>query len=62
MTNILKNNAASEAIANLYLNDELADVRFVFNTDDVVEKVPANKSILASLSPVFRRMFFGDLK
>ncbi|XP_031625581.1 BTB/POZ domain-containing protein 6-B-like [Contarinia nasturtii] len=62
MANILKNYSASEATANLYLNDELADVRFVFSKYDVIKKVPANKAILASLSPVFNKMFYGDLK
>lgn len=59
MSNTIKNNASSEAIEKLYLNDELADVHFVFNVDKVV---PANKSVLAALSPVFHKMFFGDLK
>ncbi|XP_055319529.1 BTB/POZ domain-containing protein 6-B-like [Sitodiplosis mosellana] len=62
MTNVLKNGGASEAIAGMYLNEELADVHFIFNYDDDVQKVPANKGILAALSPVFYAMFFGALK
>ncbi|XP_055296834.1 BTB/POZ domain-containing protein 6-B-like [Sitodiplosis mosellana] len=58
----LKNSAASEVFAKLYLNEDLADVRFVFKVDDEVEKVPASKNVLAALSPVFYRMFFGSLK
>ncbi|XP_031625582.1 BTB/POZ domain-containing protein 6-B-like [Contarinia nasturtii] len=62
MASNLESKSASKATAKLYLNDELADVHFVFGSDDVVEKVPANKVILASLSPVFYAMFYGDLK
>src|SRR3978361_326675 len=62
MTNLLKNSAASEVIAKMYLNEDLADVHFEFNVDDDVQKVPANKSVLAALSPVFYTMFFGSMK
>ncbi|XP_055316918.1 BTB/POZ domain-containing protein 6-B-like [Sitodiplosis mosellana] len=46
----------------MYLNEQLADVHFVFKFDDDVQKVPAHKLILASLSPVFHAMFYGSLK
>lgn len=49
-------------MSNLHLNAELADVTFVFKTDDDVQKVPAHKCILASASPVFNKMFFGPMK
>lgn len=62
MVFILKNHANFKVIAKLYLNDELADVHFVFNLSGAIDKVPANKSILAALSPVFYKMFYGDLK
>ncbi|XP_055310676.1 BTB/POZ domain-containing protein 2-like [Sitodiplosis mosellana] len=61
MANVLKNTAASELIAKMYLNERLADVHFKFKVDDETQKVPANKSVLAALSPVFDRMFFGSL-
>lgn len=51
-----------EVTENLYLNAELADVHFVCKSDDDVEKVPANKSLLAVTSPVFKKMFFGPMK
>lgn len=62
MSNALLNKDAFEASEMLYLNSELADVHFIFNTDGDVQKVPAHKLILAVLSPVFKRMFFGALK
>ncbi|XP_031636068.1 BTB/POZ domain-containing protein 6-B-like [Contarinia nasturtii] len=62
MATVLKNNAASEVNAKLYLNDELADVRFAFSVNGVDQKVPANKANLAALSPVFFSMFYGTLK
>lgn len=60
MTSESQNNFVLPLISKLYLNMDLADVHFVFKNDD--EKVPANKTILAAGSPVFRAMFYGDLK
>ncbi|XP_055306153.1 BTB/POZ domain-containing protein 2-like [Sitodiplosis mosellana] len=55
------NIAAAEGGARLlYLDANLADVNFVFEGES--QKVPANKSILAVLSPVFRAMFYGAIK
>lgn len=62
MANYLENEVASKLNEKLYLNDELADVNFVFRTDGEIENVPANKAILAAISSVFNRMFFGVLK
>ncbi|XP_055310678.1 BTB/POZ domain-containing protein 2-like [Sitodiplosis mosellana] len=45
----------------MYLNERLADVYFEFKVDDETQKVPANKSVLAALSPVFDTMFIGSL-
>ncbi|KAJ6640766.1 hypothetical protein Bhyg_05698, partial [Pseudolycoriella hygida] len=41
-----------------FLNDDSADVHFVY--DEI--KIPAQKSILSGVSPVFKQMFFGPLK
>lgn len=47
---------------SLYLNYTTADVRFVFVIEDTVTIVPAHKIMLASYSPVFHAMFYGDMK
>lgn len=38
------------------------DVQFIFGNDNDTIKVPANKVVLAALSPVFNAMFNGELK
>lgn len=60
----VRNSAASEASAKLYLNEDFADVHFNCHDgdDDSMRKIPANKGVLAALSPVFNAMFFGALK
>lgn len=60
--NDLMNDAASQASAKLYLNEDFEDVNFLFEIDDEIQKVPANKNILSVLSPVFYAMFFGPNK
>lgn len=63
MANVtVKNTAAFDACEKLYLNEEFADVYFVFEFDGDIQKVPANKLKLAVLSPVFKTMFYGSLK
>lgn len=49
-------------VAGLYIDAETADVNFIFDSDGVSEYVPAHKCILAAASPVFKRMFYGELK
>ncbi|XP_055320447.1 BTB/POZ domain-containing protein 6-B-like [Sitodiplosis mosellana] len=61
MANVLKSSALSDAIAKMYLNEQLANVHFEFKVNDEIEKVPANKGVLAALSPVFHKMFYGSL-
>lgn len=62
MLGILRNNALPSKYEKLYLNADLADVNFVFNTAGETEYLPANKAILAIVSPVFQKMFFGAMK
>lgn len=65
--NILKtirNHQVPESLCKLYLNDDMADVFFVFtNTGeaDDVKRLTAHRLILAAASPVFHQMFYGDL-
>lgn len=49
-------------VGKLYLDEESADVKFVFEHSGNVEKVVAHRCILATASPVFKQMFFGELK
>lgn len=59
MANSLMNEDSSQITEKLYLNENYADVNFVFKDGEDVQKIPANKAILAVRSPVFNRMFFG---
>lgn len=59
MSNILENAGASKINEKLYLNAEFADVDFIFDCDGEIERVPANRAILAAESSVFKSMFFG---
>lgn len=45
-----------------YLDDDTADVHFVFKVDEVEQRIGAHKILLASGSPVFHTMFYGTLK
>lgn len=47
---------------NLYMDEETADVHFIFDVDGHKQRVPAHKNILVSGSSVFRSMFCGKLK
>lgn len=50
-------------IKKLYLNPEMADVKFIFGADtDHVETVAAHKSILSISSQQFRLMFYGPFR
>lgn len=58
-----KNVLAWRGCERLYLDTRTCDVYFLFNCDtDEFEKIPAHKSILSSISPVFDAMFYGPHK
>lgn len=59
MASELENKVVSRSVSKLYLNNELSDVCFVFETKDDIVKVCAHKLILAAASPVFHKMFYG---
>lgn len=60
---IVRNHQVSESLCKLYLNDDMADVFFVFTeNDDETERLAAHRTILAAASPVFHQMFFGELR
>lgn len=46
----------------MYINEELVDVHFEFKANDEIQRVPANKNVLAAVSSVFNAMFFGSSK
>lgn len=52
----------ANAMQNLYMNEKTADVHFIFEVESKEERVPVHKIILASASPVFHAMFYGNLK
>lgn len=49
-------------IAKLHLDEDTADVRFVFRVENKRQQIPAHKSLLAARSDVFKAMFYGALK
>lgn len=59
-TRELKNYHINSNLFRLYKNSNIADVQFIFN--DEKKKIAANKCLLAIASPVFERMFYGNLK
>lgn len=56
----IKNYHPSTNLAKMFTNSSVADVNFIFRDEN--QKIPANKCLLAIASPVFQRMFYGDLK
>lgn len=60
----VENTAAVLNLQKLYKNEMGADVEFVLQKkcSPIELRIPAHKAILAASSPVFERMFFGDLK
>lgn len=62
MRSFLNNTNVRGVLETFYLNKDASDVNFLFNVDEDVQKIPANKTILALHSPVFYAMFYGSLK
>lgn len=59
----IRNHQVTESLCKLYLNDDMADVHFVFGADtDNIQRLCAHRVILAAASPVFHQMFYGDLR
>lgn len=61
---VYKNNLAGTGCEKLYLDTRTSDVTFQFpsaNSGECIE-IPAHKSILSAISPVFDAMFFGPAK
>lgn len=60
---VVRNHQVSESLCKLYLDESLADVNFVFDnaTDETIERVSAHRLILDAASPVFHKMFYGEL-
>lgn len=57
------NPLATWNLSNLFHTGLLVDINFIVKTKIGTEtRIAAHKNILASLSPVFERMFCGDLK
>lgn len=61
MASIVDSKFVPNLMAKLYLNPDLADVKFVFKNGDDIETVSANRSVLAAGSSVFNAMFFGSI-
>lgn len=61
-TNTYQNELSKQSSAAFYLEHASADVFFVFSLENGEQRrVPAHKIVLATRSPVFRRMFYGAL-
>lgn len=60
---VYKNVLSWRGCEKLYLDARTCDVYFLFKSNsDEYDKIPAHKSILSSVSPVFDAMFYGSHK
>lgn len=57
-----KSGLSVELTKKLFMDEETADVYFVFETDTDQRRIAAHKIILAKGSSVFQQMFYGVLK
>lgn len=56
-----RNLHCSQSCKKLYLQEDTADVHFVFRVGEVEKRAPAHKFLLGIGSPVFHSMFYGSL-
>lgn len=49
-------------VSKLHLDEETADIKFIFDNGENTESIAAHKCLLAAGSSVFKRMFYGELK
>lgn len=55
----IRSSVSANSIPKLYLNEERADVHFIFNTSN--ERIPAHTTILAAMSDAFNNNTFFQL-
>lgn len=56
------NRISTVAMEKLYLDNDSADVYFIFGDGSNDERIPAHKAILSATNDAFRAMFYGDLR
>ncbi|XP_055307613.1 BTB/POZ domain-containing protein 3-like [Sitodiplosis mosellana] len=59
---IFTSRTVESGVKTLYLDEETADVHFVFESNGQTDRIPAHKTLLIAASKVFRAMFNGQWK